>query len=51
MVSKCGIIKLMSKFDFETTDPNQPELEFDSIGVTLVVRDGIKLIVRERTDI
>lgn len=50
MISKCGIIKLMTKFDFEETDPNQPELEFDSYGVTLVVKGGINLKVTERTD-
>lgn len=51
MIAKCGIIKLMSKFDFKTTDPNQPELEFEPFGVALIVKDGIQITVSQRTDI
>lgn len=47
MVAKVGIIRLLEKYDFKLT--NDAELDFESFGVTLVVKgDGLKMNVSHR---
>lgn len=46
MVSKCGLIYLLSKFNFESL--TKKELEFDPGAITLVPKDGIKFKFRLR---